>query len=319
MDDVTDVVFRQVVEAAAAPDVLFTEFVSVDGLQSAGRERTLERLRFEPGLDRPLVAQIWGNDPEKFRATAADVAAINAERAAAGLPGFAGVDINMGCPDRGVVARGCGGGMIGNLESAAAVIAAVKAGAPGLPVSVKTRIGLNRVITEDWANFLLDQDLAALTVHGRTVREMSKVPARWDEIAKVVALRDARRLAGQTGGDTVIIGNGDAADRAHGLELAAATKADGIMIGRGIFHNLFAFAKTEQTHTPNDMLDILLTHIKLYENNGRTKPYQILKKFFKIYVSGWSGAAELRNELMETRTPDEAREVIAAWRGAAQK
>lgn len=301
MDDVTDVVFRQVVARAAAPDVLFTEFVSTDGLQSAGRERTMERLRIEPDLSRPLVAQIWGNDPDKYYQTARDIAA---------LGGFAGLDINLGCPERGIVARGCCGGLIGQNQRVGEIIAATKAGAPDLPVSVKTRLGLNTIITEDWAGFLLTQNLAALTIHARTVREMSKVPARWDEIAKVVRLRD------QLAPDTVVIGNGDVQGHAHGLELAAATGADGVMIGRGIFHDLFAFSPESTSRTPAEMLAILLDHLDRYEQNGRTKPFQILKKFFKIYVAGWPGAADLRAGLMDARSPDEVRRLIADYTAA---
>lgn len=301
MDDVTDVVFRQIVAQAAAPEVLFTEFVSTDGLQSPGRERTMERLRIEPNLDRPLVAQIWGSDPDKYYQTARDISGM----------GFDGIDINMGCPERGIVARGCCGGLIGRYDQAAAIIAATKAGAPNLPISVKTRLGLSSVITEDWASFLLRQDLAALTIHARTVREMSKVPARWEEIAKVVALRG--RLAPQT----VIIGNGDVRDRAHGEVLAAATGANGIMIGRGIFHDLFAFDRTPQSHTPSEMIQILYHHLDLYEQWGSTKPFQILKKFFKIYVAGWPGASDLRTRLMDTNNPDEVRSLIKKYAAAS--
>ncbi len=295
LDDVTDVVFRPVVANAAAPDVFFTEFVSIDGLQSPGRERTMERLRIEPNLKQPLVVQIWGNDPEKYYQTAKDVAEM----------GFAGIDINMGCPERGIVARGCCGGLIGQNEKVADIIAAVKAGAPNLPLSVKTRLGINKIITEEWLGFLLTQDLATLTIHGRTVKEMSKVPAHWDEIAKVVQLRD--KLAS----GTLIIGNGDVKNRAHGLELAAQTGVDGIMIGRGVFHDLFAFAHEPQTHEPAQMLEILEGHLQRYEANGRTKPFQILKKFFKIYVNGWPGAVDLRTRLMETKNPDEVWAILA--------
>ncbi len=295
MDDVTDVVFRQVVEHAAPPDVLFTEFVSIDGLQSAGRQRTMERLRIEPDLKRPLVAQIWGNDPEKYLKTARDIANMS----------FAGIDINLGCPEKGIVARGCCGGLIGQNDQVAAIIAAVKAGAPKLPVSVKTRLGLREIITEDWFGFLLSQNLAAITIHGRTVKEMSKVPAHWDEIAKVVAMRNNMKK------DTLIIGNGDVADRAHGLQLAGETGADGIMIGRGIFHNLFAFAANATERTPQQMIAILLGHLDLYEQYGSNKPFQILKKFFKIYVAGWPGAAELRARLMDSKTPAEVRAILA--------
>jgi tRNA-dihydrouridine synthase len=296
MDDVTDVVFRQIVEAAAPPDVYFTEFVSVDGLQSPGRESTMERLRIEPDLKRPLVAQIWGNDPEKYLKSAQDVAQM----------GFAGIDINLGCPEKGIVARICCGGLIGHNDRVADIIAATKAGAPNLPVSVKTRLGINQIITEEWAGFLLTQDLAALTIHGRTVREMSKVPAHWDEIAKVVQLRDA------AGADTIIIGNGDITDRADGLRLASETGVDGLMIGRGIFHNLFTFESKLTERTPEERLAILSRHVDLYEEWGSTKSYQTLKKFFKIYVSGWPGAAELRARLMDTHTPAETRAVLAA-------
>jgi len=295
MDDVTDVVFRQVAVKAAAPDVLFTEFVSTDGLQSAGRERTMERLRIEPHLDRPLVAQIWGSAPDKYYATAQDIATM----------GFAGIDINLGCPEKGIVARGCCGGLIGHNDRVADIIAATKAGAPNLPVSVKTRLGLREIITEDWAGFLLTQDLAALTIHGRTVKEMSKVPAHWDEIAKVVHLRD------QLAPGTPIIGNGDVQNYAHGLELVAQSGVDGIMIGRGIFHDLFTFDQHPREHSPEEMRQILLSHVALYEQWGSTKPFQILKKFFKIYISGWPGAAELRARLMETKSPDEVREVLS--------
>lgn len=296
MDDVTDVVFRQMVVSLAAPDVLFTEFVSTDGLQSAGRERTMERLRIEPHLAYPLVVQIWGSDPEKYYQSAQDVAEL----------GFAGIDINLGCPDRSIVARGCCGGLIGQNDRVADIIAATKAGAPNLPVSVKTRLGLGTIITEDWLGFLLTQNLAALTIHGRTVREMSKVPAHWDEIAKLRPLRD--RLAPKT----IIIGNGDVRDRAHGLQLATESGVDGVMIGRGIFHDPYAFAGQPSEQSPQAMLGILLRHVELYEQWGSTKPFQILKKFFKLYVTGWPGSAELRARLMEARTPDEVRALVAS-------
>jgi tRNA-dihydrouridine synthase len=294
MDDVTDVVFRQVVAQAAAPDVLFTEFVSTDGLQSAGRTATLERLRIEPAPHRPLVAQIWGDNPEHFYQSAQDITAM----------GFAGIDLNLGCPEKGKVARGCCGGMIGHTTQVAEILAAIREGAPELPLSVKTRLGLGKIITEEWAGFLLGQNLAALTIHGRTVREMSRVPARWGEIAKVAALRD--QLAPQT----VIIGNGDAENRAHGLQLAADTGVDGIMIGRGIFHDIFAFSAQSTLPEPQQLLQLLLSHLDLYEQWGSTKSFHTLKKFFKIYVNGWPGAAELRSQLMNATTVSEVRKVI---------
>lgn len=298
MDDVTDVVFRQVVAQAAPPDVLFTEFISTDGLQSAGRAATLKRLQIEPGLDRPLVAQIWGNDPELYYKSARDILE---------LGDFAGIDINLGCPERSIVARGCCGGLIGQNDRVADLIAATKAGAPHLPVSVKTRIGLRTITTDDWAGFLLTQNLAALTIHGRTVREMSKVPAHWDQIARVVQLRN------QHAPQTVIVGNGDIADRADGLGRARQSGVDGLMIGRGIFHNIFAFRPSPHPTAPPDpaaLLTLLRRHLDLYEHYGNPKSFQTLKKFFKIYITGWPGAADLRARLMTTTTVDQARAIL---------
>ena len=295
MDDVTDVVFRQLVDEVAAPDVFFTEFVSTDGLLSPGRERTLERLRVAPNQSKPLVAQIWGSDPAKYEIVAREL------REA----GFAGIDINFGCPEKGIVARGCCGGMIGRYDEAKAIIEATKLGAGNVPVSVKTRLGRHDIITEEWTGFLLEQNLAALTVHGRTVKEMSKVPAHWNEIAKVVALRD--KLAPET----TIIGNGDIESRSHGLQLADQSGVDGLMIGRGIFHDIDAFAQAEYERSPAKRLAILERHVELYEQWGSTKPFHVLKKFFKIYVSGWPGAAELRAKLMDASTVAEVRSIVA--------
>ena len=296
MDDVTDVVFRQLIAQICPPDVFFTEFVSTDGLQSAGRASTMERLRIAPKQSEPLVAQIWGNQPDLYLKSARDIAHM----------GFAGIDINLGCPERGIVARQCCGGLIGHNNRVAEIIAATKAGAPDLPISVKTRIGLNRIITEDWAGFLLTQNLNALTIHGRTVREMSKVPAHWDEIAKVVALRDEIAPA------TVIIGNGDISIFAHGTKLADNYGVDGLMIGRGVFADPFVFAKSPSAHHPAQMIQILLRHLELYELWGSSKSFQTLKKFFKIYINSWPGAADLRVELMAASTVAEVRSILGS-------
>ncbi len=296
MDDVTDVVFRQVVARAAVPDVFMTEFASTDGFLSPGRHAVEKRLRLEERPAAPVVVQIWGSDPEKYLAMAREMQ----------TRGFAGIDINFGCPEKGIVARGCCGGMIGQYERAAEIISATKEGAGKLPVSVKTRVGLRTQITEEWAGFLLRQDIAALTIHARTVSEMSRVPARWEEVAKVVSLRN------DLAPHTLVIGNGDVRDRAHGLQLSRETGADGIMIGRGIFHDLWAFAESPEEHSPQERLEILAAHLESFEREWQgAKPFPILKKFFKVYVQGWPGAAELRARLMDARNGDEVREILA--------
>src|SRR5882672_11300852 len=192
MDDVTDTVFRRIVAGCARPDLFFTEFVNVDGLQSEGRGRLIKRIEFTPA-EQPLIAQIWGKDPENYRKTAAELVEM----------GFAGIDINMGCPIKAVVNNGCCSALINNREMALEIIKATQEGAAGrVPVSVKTRLGWNQ-IDYSWHELLLRQNLAMLSVHGRTRSEMSAVPNNWEAIGEIRKLRD--KIAPQT----LIIGNGD--------------------------------------------------------------------------------------------------------------
>ncbi len=296
MDDVTDTVFRQIIGDLAAPDLYFTEFTSVDGMVSqAGREAVSRRLIFQES-ERPIIAQIWGNDPEKFFKAAQMCAEMK----------FDGIDINMGCPEKSVVKRGMCSGLIHNPQLAAKIIKATKDGADGIPVSVKTRLGM-REIEPDWIKHLLNQDLAALIIHGRTVREMSKVPAHWDEIGKVVQLRN------EINPKTVIIGNGDVESYEDGISKVNQYNLDGIMIGRGVFKNLWIFDKSGQIHNPSteERLQQLLKHTKLFvETWGDTKSFAILKKFFKIYISDFEGASELRAKFMETKNLEEVEKLV---------
>ncbi len=297
MEAVTDTIFRHVVAKAAPPDIYFTEFTNTDSFCSPkGKHSTESRLRFTPD-EGPLVAQIWGTNPEHFAQMAHGLRDM----------GYAAIDINMGCPDRTITKHGACSALIENPELASKIIAATKTA--GLPVSVKTRIGFRQQKTEEWIGFLLRQDLSALTVHARTAKEMSKVPARWEEIAKAVQLRD--QLAPQT----VIIGNGDVADRAEGLRRVAETGADGIMIGRGVFHDVFCFEPEPREHSQNEYFDLLRYHLDLWEQTWQGEAnYHALKRFFKIYVKNFPGASELREQLMNTTNVDEARQLIAAAR-----
>lgn len=299
MDDVTDTVFRQIIGDLAAPDLYFTEFTSVDGMCSEkGREPVTRRLIYKE-TERPLIAQIWGNDPEKFFKAAQMCAEM----------GFDGIDINMGCPEKSVVKRGMCSGLISNPELAAKIIQATKEGAGGIPVSVKTRIGMREIQTEDWIGHLLRQDVAAITVHGRTVREMSKVPAHWGEIGKAVELRD--KIAPHT----IIIGNGDVESYEDGVQKAKQYNLDGIMIGRGVFKNLWIFDKSGEVRNPSveERLQMLLKHTKLFtETWGKTKSFAILKKFYKCYISDFDGASELRAKFMDTKNLEEVEKLVAS-------
>lgn len=304
MDDVTDSVFRQVVAGCAPPDLYFTEFVNVDGLQSPGRAKLLKKLRFSPA-ERPLIAQIWGKEPDNFYQTAQQLADGRLAREL-GLPegvNFAGVDLNMGCPEKTVVKNGVCAALINDRPLAQAIIDAAQAGLAGrLPLSVKTRTGFNAP-DMSWIEFLLNRRLQLLAIHGRTRREMSKVPADWEFIGQARELRD--RLAPET----LIVGNGDVASRAQGAELARRYGLDGIMIGRGIFHDPFVFAERSpwQQYTAEQRIGLYEKHVRLFAETWRRgeRPIYTLNKFCKLYINGFDGAKELRTDLMQAHDPDD--------------
>lgn len=309
LDDVTDTVFRRVVADCAPPDLFFTEFVNVDGLQSPGRPKLLKRLRFTP-VERPLLAQIWGKNPENFYKTARQIADGTFAREF-GLPAdvnFAGVDLNMGCPDKTVVKNGACSALINDRELAGEIIEAAREGLRSeLPLSVKTRLGFNE-IDLTWPEFLLRRKLNMLTIHGRTRREMSKVPARWEEIGRVRELRD--RLAPET----LLVGNGDVHNRRHGLELAETYGLDGIMIGRGVFENPFAFANDSPwpNYTAEQRIALYRKHVELFAATwqNRERPIQTLNKFCKIYINGFDRAKELRERLMRAESTDDLLDIL---------
>ncbi|UQF11253.1 tRNA dihydrouridine synthase [Vagococcus lutrae] len=295
MEDVTDVVFRHVVKEAGAPDVFFTEFTNSDSFcHPDGKESVRGRLVFTED-EQPIVAHIWGDNPDFFREMSMGVAEM----------GFKGIDINMGCPVPNVAGRGKGSGLILRPDVAATLIEAAKAG--GLPVSVKTRIGYHeREEMTAWITHLLEQDIANLSIHLRTRDEMSKVPAHWDMIPEIMAIRD--RVAPQT----LITINGDIADRTAGLALAEKYGVDGIMIGRGIFKNPFAFEKEPREHSTEELLGLLQLQLDLQDHYAEMVPRSIigLHRFFKIYVKGFPGASDLRASLMNTKSTDEVRALL---------
>lgn len=303
MEDVTDVVFRHVVKEAGAPDVFFTEFTNSDSFcHPDGIESVRGRLMFTED-EQPMVAHIWGDKPEFFREMSLAMAEM----------GFSGIDINMGCPVPNVAERGKGSGLILRPEVAAELIQAAKAG--GLPVSVKTRLGFTDTAEmTEWISHLLEQDIANLSVHMRTRKEMSKVDAHWDLIPEIVKLRDA--LAPQT----LITINGDILDRQMGLELAEKYGVDGLMIGRGIFKNPYAFEKEAKEHSPEELIGLLRLQLDLQDRYAEKVPRSIvgLHRFFKIYVKGFPGANDLRVRLMNTKSTAEVREILDTFEHAEQ-
>ncbi len=293
MDDVTDTVFRQIVADCAKPDLFFTEFVNVDGLQSPGRDKLLPKLKFS-AKERPIVAQLWGLSPENFYKTTKDLIEL----------GFDGVDLNMGCPVKTVIKNGACAALINNRELAGEIIDATKeAAGDALPVSVKTRVGFTTV-DMDWIEFLLTKILNMLSIHGRTAKELSRVPANWDLIGQAVELRDS--LSPQT----LVVGNGDVANRTQAEKLAEKYRLDGVMIGRGIFHDPFAMAEQSPWSgwTKQQKLELFARHIELYLQTYKSaeRRFEPLRKFCKLYINGFAGASELRAEFMDTKSPEEA-------------
>ena len=310
MEDVTDTVFRRIVREVGPPDVVVTEFTSTDGLCTEGRPRVIARLRFAAD-ERPIVAQIWGNVPERYRRVAAEVREM----------GFDGLDINMGCPVKKIASRGACGALINNPSLAGELIAAAREGAGDLPVSVKTRIGVVRSKAEEWLGFLLAQGISALTVHGRTVAQQSDGEADWSTVTLAVRLRD------QAGLPTRIIGNGDVKTAAAFLRRVQETGADGVMIGRGVFENLFLFRAIRGALAgadspplefsrlrPMEKIAYFRRHLALHrETWGMSKSFDVLKKFVKTYVRAFEGAGKLVDAIMRTRTHEDAQCVLDAW------
>jgi tRNA-dihydrouridine synthase len=310
MEDVTDTVFREIIMSLSDADVLnvvFTEFTSVDGLcDLRGRTKVMERLvsnqseqQLLKARNTKLVAQIWGSEPDKFY----EAACIISE-----LGYFDGIDINMGCPVKKVIKEKCCSALINYPDLAKEIVFATQQGT-SLPVSVKTRIGFRDIITEKWIGQLLETNPAAITIHGRTQQMMSTGNAMWDEIAKAVTLKN------KTGSSTVMIGNGDVTDYNDAMYKASTCGVNGVMVGTGIFKNPWLFNKKPHEVTVEERLDTLRKHIKLYRNTwDKRKNYNILKRFFKIYLNGFRGAAESREMIMMAHGYEEALDILKTVR-----
>jgi tRNA-dihydrouridine synthase len=355
MANVTDSVFRKLIAKYGKPDVMWTEFVSADGLISPGRKNLLNDLVYSE-KERPIVAQLFTGHPEVMKKAATLVKKL----------GFDGLDINMGCPDRSVEKQGGGAAMMKDEKVALEVLRAAREGVRSrkkgeswreIPVSVKTRIGYNKV-DMDWIRLLLGQKLPALTVHLRTRKEMSDVPAHWELMPEIVKVRDEIQADVKPADRTLVIGNGDVESLEDAAFKAKKYGCDGVMIGRGIFGKPWFFEgihglgrrgqsllslhksvkkvdtfkkspeRARKERTPEERLQILLEHTKLFEKtfcsqpvgqisgrhgesgHKRLKNFAVMKKHFKAYVSGWDGAKELRAKLMGTESYKEVKEII---------
>lgn len=316
MEEVTDVAFREMFaryssklsaksyQLKANDFVMFTEFINVDGLtHPEGYKKLSIDLKYTEA-QRPIVAQIWGTNPEKFYQAAQIISKL----------GFDGIDINMGCPQDKEIGLGSCAALIKNPALAKQIISAVKKGAGGLPVSVKTRLGYSsKAEMQEWITHLLGCGLAAISVHARTKQEKSKVPADWKKIAEAVKLRNVEFKIQNAEFKTLIIGNGDIKSREEGLARVAETGCDGVMIGRGAFGNPWIFGNGNYLPSVKERLLTMLEHADLFEKWLPEKPFVIMRKHFKAYASGFDGASELRVKLMEAKDLAETTRIVAEY------
>lgn len=298
MEGVTDTVFRQMLVQIGKPEVMFTEFTNTNLILNGPVWAVDERLRFRD-QERPLIAQIWGTDPECFFKAAKEIKS----------RGFDGIDINLGCPDKAVLKIGAGSALISdnlvNKEKVTQIVKATREGASGLPVSVKTRLGIKSVITENWIGFLLGLELDALTVHFRTVMDESRYPARWEEAELIVEMRN------QIAKQTVLIGNGDVTNKRLGAEMIDKYKVDGIMVGRGVFEDVGIFSQRQINNT--ERLKLYIKHVDLWEKEWKGKgDFNTLKKFMKTYVHGFDGASEMRGKIANSKGAEELKKILVS-------
>ncbi len=305
MYDVTDAAFRKIIAKYGKPDVFYTEFTSTDGLTSVAQKKLMHHLLFSEE-EHPIVAQVFGTKPENFFKTAQLVQEL----------GFDGIDINMGCPDKNIIKGGSCAALFRTPELAKEIIQACQEGAPNIATSIKIRIGDTIVDWHEWISTLLEAQPAAVAVHLRTRKEMSKVPAHWELMPEIVKF-----ITEQTTPETkpLIIGNGDVATLDEAREKAETSGCDGVMIGRGIFGNPWLFNKDNHSPSDKEKIQALLEHVLMYDEifiQTSTKPFDVMKRHFKAYINGFDGAAELRADLYETKDTQQVQAVLTSYLGS---
>jgi len=351
MDGVTDPCFRRMMAMHGRPDLIMTEFLSVDGI-GHGAESALQGLAYHES-ERPIVAQLYGPKPETFYHVAQLVCEL----------GFDGLDINMGCPSKKVSALGSGAALIQDPPRAQAIVEAAKqgiarwvSGAPlticetypmvadwlakrqdkypcppidqrrPIPVSVKTRIGVDRIVIGDWIRSLLEVAPAAISIHGRTLKQGYRGEANWERIAEAVA------IARGTG--TLILGNGDLHSLKDAYRRIRETGVDGVLIGRAAMGNPWIFHKKEvlrsflrQTETAQDALDfsllqekavnpharfgVALQHARLFQASYGEAYFKGMRKHLGAYCYGFEGARALRSHMVRVKNAEEAALLIS--------
>ncbi len=298
MDGVTDAAMRYMSAKYSRPDLMITEFVSVDALHYASGERRERLLKtFVKARDvgdlanKPReLAQIFGTKPELFKEAAELIERL----------GFDGVDINMGCPAHKVEEQGSGAGLIRTPKLAQEIIKATKS-ATSLPVSVKTRIGVDHVVVEEWMESLMEVAPVHISLHGRTLRQLYQGRADWEAIGR------AAEVVHKYGGK--IYGNGDIMSIQEGREKVEKYGVDGFLIGRAAEGNPGIFEGSEEP-SKEQRLDWLVEHARVYEQIFGTTNFNPMRKHLAWYCKGFEGAVETRSRLMLTNSAKEVAEIV---------
>lgn len=336
MDGVTDSAFRHIVARFGKPDVLFTEFINVLDI-CYGRQKAVDGLRYTT-LERPIIAQIYGKDPWLFYQAAHVICEL----------GFDGLDINMGCPSKNVSSSGSGAGLIRTPALALDLVAMAKRGiqdwaegqtltqiglqpnalnafarlnterprcnAQGnrrrIPVSVKTRLGYERNIIQEWSDCLIQARPEVISIHGRTLSQMYRGLSDWEAITQA-----ARRIRAN---GILTFGNGDIRTLSEAYQRIQESGVNGILIGRGALGNPWIFqdirlvrnairAGTHLSHTNplpalHEKFQVMIEHARLFETIYGKERFPRMRKHLGWYCSNFPHAAVMRSQVVRTHS-----------------
>lgn len=337
MDGVTDAPFRFMTAKYSAPDIIMTEFVSVDGI-AHGAKKLFEDFIYHD-IERPIIAQIFGNDPDLFYISAQIVCEL----------GFDGVDINMGCPAKSVSARGAGAALILTPDLAQKIIIATKQGVAdwvtggltvrpkvqsaidgikerliglgvelptlyerkSIPVSVKSRTGFDSVVIESWVTSLLEAEPANITIHGRTLKQLYSGVANWDAIklgGKLVRDYNSTKDADE---QITYLGNGDITNIDQVEEYVTKYNVDGLLVGRRALGNPWFF----DAHTPtmSEIFEVAIEHARLHEQIKPAKAFVQMRKHLTWYIKSIHGASALRSQLVRANNSQEMEQILTNY------
>lgn len=293
----TDSPFRRIVKEICPSAICFTEFTSIDGLLHDS-ESTFRQVTFDSKKERPVIAQIFGKQPEKFKQAAQILTKL----------GVDAIDINMGCPARKIVSSDHGSALLKNKKLAAEIVRAAAENTHA-PVSVKMRTGMQKYDENYFLDFALEMEKSGaklITVHGRTSKQMYSGNADWNPIYKL------KKLA-----KIPIVGNGDIKSGRDAIE--KLQNLDGVMVGRSAMGNPWIFAeiaaafanKPFRAPSFQEKLPIIKKHLELScEFKGQKWGIMEFRKHISCYIRGFPNASGFRQQLVTAETKDEVISIL---------